>query len=163
MKPLDVRGLANLILDVASEIGVPATNLGLNKIAYFLHGWFLAKKGRPLVTAKIEAWEYGPVFREIYFEFKGFGSNPVTTRAKKINVETGEKEICAYQLPKEEEEFLRGLAEKYLRIRPGRLVDLSHAQDGPWYQAWFHDGNVNPGMEIDQSAIEQFFAGQVRH
>ncbi|MDO9487663.1 MAG: DUF4065 domain-containing protein [Sphingomonadaceae bacterium] len=160
---IDVRGLANLILDVGEEIGIQTTNLGLNKVAYFLHGWFLARKKEPLVRAKIEAWEYGPVFREIYFQFKNFGANPITSRATKVNLETGEKEVCGYELLAEDFEFLRGLAEQYLRIRPGRLVDLSHAQDGPWHKAWFYDGSINPGMEIEQAAIEEFFAQQVRH
>lgn len=66
----DVRSIANFVLDLAEVQGVGVSNLSINKIVYFLHANFLAKFDEPLVSAKIEAWDYGPVFRELYREFK---------------------------------------------------------------------------------------------
>jgi uncharacterized phage-associated protein len=160
---MDPRAIANLILDLADCRGVKVSNLALNKIAYFLHGIFLARFGRPLIDAKIEAWQYGPVFREIYHQFKNFGEKPISERAKVLNVDTGEFETCSYDLEQNEYNFLEELAESYLRMRPSMLVDLSHTRDGPWHNAWFYDGIVNPGMEITNDSIEDYFRQQVRH
>lgn len=159
----DPRSVANFVLDVASDLGLPVSNLALNKIAYFLHGNYLAKFNEPLIDAKIEAWEFGPVFREVYHEFKGFKADTITARAKRINLDTGEKEIFPWRFSPDETALLRDLAETYLRIKPGKLVDISHVRDGPWHQAWFHDDTVNPGMEISDLAIRSFFAKQQRH
>lgn len=161
--PHDPRSVANFILDVASDLGLHVSNLSLNKIAYFLHGNYIAKFDKPLVDAKIEAWEFGPVFREIYHEFKSFKAGAITNRAQRLNLDTGEKEVFRWSFPPEEALLLRDLAETYLRIRPGKLVDISHVRDGPWHQAWFHDDTVNPGMEISDLSIKSFFAKQKRH
>ena len=150
----DPRSIANFILDVADEIGRPASNLVLNKVAYFLHGAYLAQTRQPLIDARIEAWNYGPVFREIYHEFKSFKDLPITSRAQTINRITGQKQISQYSdLGEEKRLFLREIAISYLKLRPGVLVELSHVHDGPWHETWFHDGRVNPGMEISNEII----------
>lgn len=159
----DPRAVANFILDVADDAGTSATNLVLNKVAYFLHGAYLARYGRPLIDARIEAWEYGPVIREIYHEFKSFRDRPITSRALRINRQTGEKEVCDYSFMEDEVGFLTPILLSYLKLRPGYLVDLSHVYDGPWSEVWFHEGRVNPGMEISNQRIRDFFAKQERH
>jgi uncharacterized phage-associated protein len=91
--PYDVRSVANLVLDFADQIQAEVSNMTINKIVFFLHAWYLAKTGSPLVSAKIEAWDYGPVFRELYWEFKGFGKERIAARAMRRNPQTAEKEI----------------------------------------------------------------------
>ena len=157
------KAIANLILDVGLKLGRKPSNLSINKIAYFAHGYYLAKFGKPLIDAKIEAWEYGPVFREIYHEFKKCGDKPVTFYARDFNPETDEVEVVKWELPIEEEVFVREVVESYLQMSAGYLIRLSHLEDGPWHCAWHHEGRVNPGMEISNDAILQHFSEQVRH
>lgn len=159
----DPRAVANYLLDIADKIGRPITNLAINKVTYFVHGNYLVYFGCPLVDARIEAWEYGPVIREIYHEFKSFKDRPITTRAKSFNLETGEKVTTGYDFSEEEHKFLQPVSEYYLSLRAGYLVDVSHVDDGPWHQVWFHNGRVNPGMEISNSLIEQHFSATRRH
>ena len=159
----DPRAIANFVLDIAEAGGASVTNLALNKIVYFLHGVFLAKNGKPLVSAKIEAWEFGPVFREIYHEFKCFKASGITSRASKKNYSTGEMTPFVSALSNMERDFVCHYATLYLKIEPGKLVDMSHVEDGPWYEAWYHDGTVNPGMQITDEAILKHFSKSVRH
>ena len=159
----DPRAIANFVLDVAEANSSGVTNLALNKIVYFLHGLFLVKAGRPLVAAKIEAWEYGPVFREIYHEFKAHKSSAIKSRARQKDYSTGELSYFRVSLPSEELEMLRHYAALYLKIEPRKLVDMSHVEDGPWHEAWYHDGTVNPGMQISDEAIMKHFSKSVRH
>lgn len=127
---MDPRALANLVLDMPEERGAKVTNLSLNKIAYFLHGAFLAHFSKPLVDAKIEAWQFGPVFREIYHQFKSNDDKPISGRAKKLNPVTGEYENCEYELEQNEYEFLAQMAEPYLNMSAAHLVELSHVRGG---------------------------------
>lgn len=157
------KAIANLILHVGNKLGRKPTNLSINKIAYFAHGYYLARFGKPLIDAKIEAWEYGPVFREIYHEFKKCGDKPVSHLAREFNPETEELEVVKWKLPSEEEEFLQEIIASYLQMSVGYLVRVSHLEDGPWHNAWHHKGRVNPGMEISNEAILQYFSEQVRH
>ena len=80
----DVRAVANLVLDVAQSRDIDVTNMALNKIVFFVHSDYLVENGRPLVGAKIEAWKHGPVFREIYHEFKDWDDLPIRGRAKRV-------------------------------------------------------------------------------
>jgi uncharacterized phage-associated protein len=161
--PYDVRSVANLILDFADRANSEVTNITINKIVFFLHAWYLAKTGAPLVTAKIEAWNYGPVFRELYWEFKEFGKEKITARATRRNPMTATKEVCAEPIADADLEFLRPLLEKYLKLSAAKLVELSHVPGGPWDQVYNHVGKSNPGMRISDELIRDFFQKQTRH
>nr|WP_274604168.1 type II toxin-antitoxin system antitoxin SocA domain-containing protein [Sphingomonas sp. CFBP 13714] len=159
----DPRAVANFILDVGDALGHPTSNLVLNKVSYFLHGAYLAHFGKPLIDARIEAWDYGPVIREIYHEFKHYKERPIKSRAQRINRQTGDKEICNYSFSSEKAKFLQEIAASYLALRPGALVELSHVPDGPWHEVWFHNHRVNPGMEISNDLIMSHFNKKARH
>lgn len=161
--PYDVRTVANLVLDLADRLNAEVTNITINKIVFFLHAWYLAKTGSPLVTAKIEAWNYGPVFRELYWEFKEFGKGRITSRAMRRNPATAKKELCKEPFTDADLEFLHPLLEKYLKLSASKLVELSHESGGPWDQVYNHAGESNPGMKISDELIRDFFRKQTRH
>src|ERR1700740_562067 len=87
---LDVRAVANIVLDHADKHGICVTNVAWNKIVYFVHCDYLKENNQPLVSAKIEAWQHGPVFREIYHEFKRWGESSIFSRASKVDPHSGE-------------------------------------------------------------------------
>lgn len=157
------KSIANLILEVANSLGTSASNLSINKIAYFAHGSYLAKYHKPLIDAKIEAWQFGPVFREIYHEFKKCGDRPISFFARDLNLDTGEMEVVFPELLPDEEIFLREIIASYLNMSAGYLVEKSHLIDSPWHNAWHHEGRINPGMEISDEDILSYFSAQVRH
>lgn len=159
----DPRAIANLILDCADQEGIEVTNLSLNKIAYFVHALYLAKFEQPLIDAKIEAWNYGPVIREIYSEFKGFGANPITARAQKFDVEKLRRTVVIEDITEDDLAFVANHARRYMKISAGNLVALSHERGSPWDLVFNESGRVNPGMEISNDIIRDYFKTQVRH
>lgn len=159
----DVRAVANFVLDVAEEEGRVVSNLHINKIVYFLHADFLAAFSRPLVSAKIEAWTYGPVFRELYREFKQYGDAPIVGRARWLDPNTGQKQRAEWKFSAEEEEFLRELTAKYASMAPGVLVAQSHLEGGPWDETWNHETRTNASMRISDEAIKSWYERTVKH
>jgi uncharacterized phage-associated protein len=159
----DVRAVANLIIEVAKKSDAIVTNLSLNKIIYFLHAAYLQNYDVPLVSAKIEAWEHGPVFREIYHQFKDFGNKKLSRLAKKLDPLTGDFVEPYVTLPACEVSYLEDLAAELLKVSPGRLVDMSHIKDGPWYKARYGNRGVNPGVEITNDLILSVNSDPVRH
>lgn len=157
----DGREVANFVLDECESAGRLITNLSLQKIVYFCHAWFLVKTSKPLIRHDFEAWTFGPVLQYLYRDFKEFDKEPITRRAKRLNPRTGIQEKVEYRFDGETEEMLRKVIGFYGRLRPGTLVELSHIQGGPWDQVWSAPG-VNPGMRIDNAAIESFFRGVSR-
>jgi len=131
--PYDPRCVANLLLDLAlAEDDMPITHIALQKLLYFAHGHFLIRMRRPLVSGAFEAWRYGPVHPAVYQAFKGEGSRAITARAVARNVITGE----THPLSIPDDPFVRGQLRDVLRsyghLSPARLVDISHAPNGPW-------------------------------
>jgi len=155
---LDGRAVANFVLDFCESKGRRVTNLSLQKIVYFCHVWSLIERRTPLVRHQFEAWEYGPVLQYLYREFKMFDSEPIVGRATKIDPETGEKCVVGYELDRETGQLLDRVVDFYSRLSASDLVTLSHAKGGPWDEVWNHEGNLNPGMRIENAQIVRYYS-----
>jgi uncharacterized phage-associated protein len=149
----DVRSIANLVLDVSSREGVRVTNLAINKIVFFLYVDYLLKYGRPLSGAKIEAWEHGPVFRELYSAFKSFGDKPIEGRVTRIDPVSGVRVECQIELSELERAFLEPIIRRLIKLSASKLRALSHLEGGPWHRVWCHSGKISAGMQITDAVI----------
>lgn len=127
--------------------------MALNKLAYFLYEAYLLSSGTLLTSAKIEAWEHGPVFREIYQSFKQYGDKAITGRAAFFCTQSGELEQAIASIPYDDELFFRDTLLPLLPLSASRLRALSHVEGGPWWRVWWYEGEVNPGMEITPEVI----------
>lgn len=151
----DVRTVANVVLKRARELGLTVTNLHLNKSLFFMHVDYLRDFDKPLISAKIEAWEYGPVFREVYNQFRRFKREPILELAKRVSYDSGELEEANDELPEDTVRYIRGLADLYLNVPAGLLVELSHATGGAWDRVWSNGVGINAGMEITEAIIRE--------
>ena len=157
MNAFDARAVANLILDMSDLHGIPVGPLALQKILYFQHGWWLAKKSRPLIRQSFEAWNYGPVVRLVYDAFKDTASGlPIKKRAMSFDYKEGREAIAKLSVSESEKHFLRWLFLYYARISDFELVKLTHCQDGPWDIVW-NEKTYAPGMIIDNEIIKSHF------
>lgn len=159
---LDVRAIANTVLEQAAKRGVGVTNMALNKIVYFVHCDFLIETGEPLVSAKIEAWQHGPVFRELYHEFKNWSERPIEARATRVSPLTGEVEVATVVFGLDEKKKIEQIIDRYIKFSAAHLRALSHDDDGPWDLVWRHSGRANPGMEISNDLIRTAYKAKVR-
>lgn len=159
---IDVRVIANEVLSRAEILGIEITNMAINKIVYFVHCDFMLEDGEPLVSAKIEAWQHGPVFRELYQEFKKWGDRPVKGPATRVNPLSGEVEEASAVFGSAERKRLDELIDRYVRFSAAHLRALSHVTGGPWDQVWTHSGRVNPGMRISNDLIKETYQRETR-
>lgn len=156
----DPRSIANVVLGLAKENDCQVTHLSLQKIIYFIHGRFLTETGQPLVSGSFEAWKFGPVHPAIYSQFKDSGYHPIDKKASIRELKTGEaKEI---QEPEERDIrlFVRETAERYLKLSPGRLVELSHAINSPWDAV---TRNQSGGRDFGMRISEKLILSNFRH
>ncbi|MEO0035654.1 MAG: hypothetical protein RLZZ501_1677 [Pseudomonadota bacterium] len=141
-RALDV---ANEIIRDAAERGITVTNLSLQKLAYFAHGWHLALTGEPLIEEGFEAWRFGPVVPSLYHKFKLYSSNPIPP-----------DHPLADTPPLDE--AARAVIVKVIEVFGGRsgfeLVGLSHDPAGPWHRV-FHDPAI--GATIPDRDIGRYF------
>ena len=72
--------VANAFIDIAADNGFYLTNLKLQKLVYFAHGWYLAFADAPLITDEIQSWRYGPVIHNLYSALRHYGSRPINKK-----------------------------------------------------------------------------------
>lgn len=136
--------VANEFLKMPGAMG-RLTQMHLQKLVYMAHGWKLALVGEPLADDAIEAWDYGPVFPELYEHTKYNGRSPV---ARLIAPSDGNPfsffEGDAAQGPYEaniselDKRILDHVWRKYGRLSAFKLSDLTHRPGTPWFKA-FHE------------------------
>lgn len=148
-----VRGLANWLLDYADGEGYAHTNMGINKLVFFAVRAILIKRKRLLTKAKIEAWEHGPVFRELYQDFKASGDGPVRVRAKSFNTQLRQFEVTKIELDTQDREDVIEAITPLLALSASQLRSLSHVRGEAWDRVWSYEGRANPGMEITPTVI----------
>lgn len=148
-----VRGLANWILDYADELGLPITNMALNKLLYFAYEESLARSGVLITNAKIEAWEHGPVFREVYQAFKDNGDRPIRSRASFFSPATMQVETSTVSISPADASVLKTVLAPLMPLSAASLRHRSHIEGGAWHRVWWYQGHANPGMEITPDQI----------
>ena len=155
----DVRDVANVILEFADERRLELTNLALQKLLYFVHGWFYSIYEQPLIKNKFEAWQHGPVQRVVYDQFKSFKSGGIKgVRATYLDPATGDPVYREPIISVEHASVIYEVLEKYRRYTAGQLVDESHVEDGPWEYVWKQaEEAVYPGMKIPDALILDHF------
>jgi uncharacterized phage-associated protein len=154
----DARAIANFFLDRAEAKGMSLSIMTLLKVLYFAHAWHLAKEDKPLIAQPFEAWEYGPVNRVVYDQFKKFGKNPIRARAVSFNAKQAAFLPTQYMLDKNTERFLTNIFDYYSQFHPYKLSDLTHERGSPWEVVWSAAATrAVPGMYIPNDLIASWF------
>jgi uncharacterized phage-associated protein len=162
--PVDVREVANAVLEFADEKNLRITNLSLNKIVFFAHAWYLACYKEPLIDSSFEAWQYGPVHPQIHRQLKKLKDRQVRTRLTRIDVSTGYDVPVIPCLTSSQNEIVERVTQFYGGCSGAKLVEVSHEQGAPWDQIWrAANGKSSPGMLIPNEIIKSFYSGKLRH
>lgn len=158
----DARIVANVILDRAEEFGRALSNLDLQKIVYFMHGHYLRKTGRPLVSPEFEAWTYGPVSKVVYDAFKRFEDGPIDDRATAFDPV---RRMTSALPPLTDSDALTVLDESlsyYLDMPTYLLVEITHQPGTPWFEVVESaKDRPNVGMKIPDDLIQERFEGRL--
>jgi uncharacterized phage-associated protein len=154
----DARAIANFFIDRSILKGPPITVMTLLKVMYFSHAWHLAQFGTQLVAQPFEAWQHGPVNRVVYDQFKGMGSNFISTKAKSLDVATATYVSTKYILNDVESKYLSNVFDYYAKFHPFKLSDLTHEEGGPWDTIWRQaEKRAVLGMVIPNELIAAWF------
>lgn len=101
------------------------TNKKLQKLLYYSQAWSVAINKHPLFKEKIEAWVHGPAVRNVYFNFRNFGYQPIKKNVFKKDIEKIDKKI---------RNFLDEIWRVYGKHDAQYLELLTH-NEKPWQEA----------------------------
>ena len=135
--------IAHYIIQRCNTTNRTIINLKLQKILYFVQAEFLVTKNQPCFVEEIQAWDFGPVVPDVYYQYRMFGSANIPclgkNRAAQI-ISLGDKKI------------LDGIIDECAKYSASALVELTHKQT-PWIEAY------KPGWnnEITKECIKEYF------
>ena len=152
----DSRIVANFMLDTAKEYDIGLTNLALQKLLFFAHSICLSERKSALVSGYFEAWKYGPVHPVVYQAFKSQGSSVIMDRAMRFDPVTRMTSELGHLEDRVAKEICTRVILHFGRLNAGRLVDLTHADGGPWHHVVKNSENgANIGLRISNEVIAE--------
>jgi uncharacterized phage-associated protein len=146
----DVRAIANWCLRKAKLADLEPTNMWLNKLVYFIYEKALREFHVLLTPARVEAWDHGPVFREIYSNFLRRNSSGLF---EYYNVRIRSRQVADEPFECVDVSIFEAVWEQYGHSSASALRNISHRNGSPWHSVWMSKGQANPGMEIDIGTI----------
>jgi uncharacterized phage-associated protein len=149
----DVRALANAILTKAWSLNIRPTNMGLNKLTWFVFERAILELGKVLTEARAEAWEHGPVFREIYAGSKKFDDKPVTELLRAFSKATKKPETAQHEFDSDVVSLIESTLGAYGKLSTAKLRALSHRNRSAWYYVWHSANKTSAGMVISPNII----------
>ena len=122
------------------------SNKKKKKILYYMQGFFIAVYNKKLFEEEFEAWQYGPVVRDIFDHFNDFGSGAITLN--------GDEQII--ELTEDENELFIEVMTEFGQFSAIKLMQMTHAEL-PWKKI-FHE---NPQGEISYDLLREYFKTQI--
>ncbi|MGN2348321.1 Panacea domain-containing protein [Clostridium cagae] len=140
----------------SAEKGTPISNLQLQKILYYIQAMFLVNKGVECFNEEILHWNYGPVIREAYDEFKVYGNGfiPKDVEYSKIIFDSKTNQIDFSKESLDDELFcledivlMNVVIDAYRTKAPFELVNKTHQED-PWSKT--QSNEIIPKQKIEE-------------
>lgn len=139
----NVLDVARYVINYSNAQGYGVSNLRLQKLLYFIQAWFLMLKDTPCFSAKIEAWDCGPVIPEAYREYSIYGGLDI------MPVKNCEDIIIA-----KDTQYINKVIDKLAPRSTTYLVSITQMQT-PWLNAYSRYYT----NEITNNAITDYFMG----
>lgn len=144
--------VASAFVKKGIEEGNFVTQMKLQKMVYFAHGYHLAKFDRPLVAETFEAWKYGPVIPVIYKTYRFYGSGRITDLTLANN--GYENLLDAGVLDEKAMEAVNYTWQVTKNLSAISLSAWSHTSDAPWAKVY----NPNEtSTVINNASIREYF------
>lgn len=124
----------------------------LQKLLYYVQGWWLGFSERPMFEEDFEAWAHGPVIPSIYRRFKALGAGSITP--DRIITDPN-------LLAEESKDFINGVWEEYKQFSAIKLREMTHSES-PWKSARKGVANGKPSdATMSKNDMKDFFAKQI--
>ena len=147
-----VDEVARFLVHLAAEGGEEPdflSHLRLQKLLYYVQGWSLAMRGRPMFPDRIEAWAHGPVVRDVYRRFADKGRRAIMPDDFE---DQGEFELNA-----EDRELIGSIWDVLKDHSAFSLRKMTH-DEPPWADAHAGYGAADRcEVEITQDAMRDYF------
>uniref|UniRef100_UPI004048EEDA Panacea domain-containing protein n=1 Tax=Flavobacterium sp. TaxID=239 RepID=UPI004048EEDA len=133
--------IANYFIRNYSKYG-DLTPMKVIKMTYLSYSWYLALTNgeKKLIEERLEAWDYGPVFPNLYQNIKNFGKTIIND-----SIPSSSTEI----IDMEDAKFLDKIWSMYGKFDGVQLSAMTHSEGTPWKNSYCYGCN----SEIEDTKI----------
>lgn len=122
----------------------------LQKLLFFSYGWYAGKTGNMLFGQGFQAWPYGPVIPLVYNSYKGWGSDVIDEKGKKIDL--GNENANS---------LVDAAVTNYGHSSDMALSDITHKQGSPWLMVWVKNSHPRIRETITFESIRDFYKAKL--
>jgi uncharacterized phage-associated protein len=122
--------IAKYVIAFFQKCEDPITNLKLQKILYYIQGWYLGLYEIPAFEEPLQAWVHGPVQPGVYQAYKHYRWDPIS------------EEIVAPDLPDKMKAHIQDVLDEY-GVETAYWLERATHQEEPWIKA-------RNGIPLDQ-------------
>ena len=105
------------------------TNLQLQRILYCVQRDFLQKLNKPAFPEIIEAWLFGAAIPEVYYEFCGAGTMPISLCPEP-------EEAVIQSIPLNERRLIDSIVESKMLLPVWTLAQEANKNGGAWHKVY---------------------------
>lgn len=161
--------VANEFLKLAREepFFPPIDQMKLQKLLFYAHAWFLAYQQRPLFDEDFEAWPWGPVVRDIYYQTRNCGRDPVSGPISKLQ-NTGVGNLgYTFASPSIDNQdlskFIKSVWDVHKQYTGIQLSNATHAPGEPWTILKESYGSLENKPTIPNELIMEVFQRKAKN
>ncbi len=136
-------------LEAAAEYVIreaEVSNLVLNKILYYFDVYCRIFFDKKIFDSQVGAWDHGPVYGRIYYEYKNFGREPIILE----DLDTLDININNI-FSKEEKELLNKVTNCF-GAYSGKVLSYFTHHDGPWKENRDNNNDFIDSIDLDEYA-----------
>jgi uncharacterized phage-associated protein len=152
--------IANEFIRLANGDNLSLTHMQLQKLVYIANGWNLAINGEALTYDEPKAWDFGPVYSELWNALRQYGRSPVARLIRNREYIPGafddEPDADATrELSDAERAVIKRVYRDYGKFPAFQLSALTHREGTPWTQIYKNgEGKFD---EIPNGLIREHF------
>ena len=141
-------GVISYIFETVEEV----TPLMLQKLLYFIQGVYSALFGKYIFTETCEAWQHGPVYRDVYDLFRDFKYNPIDD--ERFAILHGKETLLD-----QNEQLAADLVLMTFGMYGGKTLERITHKETPWINARKGYEEFEPSNEmITNESIKDYFS-----
>lgn len=142
----DALRIANYVIQYAEDHEYGITCFKLNKVLYYICGYYGAVFDKRLFREDFEAWELGPILRSVYIEYCASGPLNIWSRYIDHNYPPA-------KFSDKERRVIDKVLEDKLKMPGGELVDAIKKED-PWKR---HEHEIGKKPHIKFEEMQSYF------
>lgn len=135
--------VVNYLLDKCEDV----TPLALQKLLYYVQGFYYAFINKFIFEENCEAWVHGPVFRDIYYKYREYRFDPINASdtVEELNLTVSEKAIIDSVI-------------KHLSCYSGKVLEAFTHAEMPWLETRRDlPASVSTDRKIEKQLIADYF------